>query len=55
MPKSHPPYPPEYRAEAMRLVRSSGQPVAQIAPVGGVCGDAAPVGAAGRSRRGPSS
>jgi transposase len=31
MPKSHPPYPPEYRAEAIRLVRSSGRPVAEIA------------------------
>jgi transposase len=30
MPKSHPPYPPEYRAEAIRLVRSSGRPVAEI-------------------------
>jgi transposase len=31
MPKSHPPYPHEYRAEAIRLVRSSGRPVAEIA------------------------
>lgn len=31
MPKSHPPYPPEYRAEAIRLVRSSGKSVAEIA------------------------
>jgi len=25
MPKSHPPYPPEFRAEAVRLVRSGGR------------------------------
>jgi transposase len=31
MPKSHAPYPPEFRAEAIRLVRSSGKPMAQIA------------------------
>jgi transposase len=31
MPKSHPPYPPEYRAEAVGLVRGSGRPVAEIA------------------------
>jgi transposase len=30
MPKSHAPYPPEFRAEAIRLVRS-GKPMAQIA------------------------
>ena len=28
MPKSHPPYPPEFRAEAVRLVRS-GEPTAE--------------------------
>jgi transposase len=31
MPKSHAPYPPEFRTEAIRLVRSSGKPMAQIA------------------------
>lgn len=31
MPKSHAPYPPAFRAEAMRLVRTSGKPMAQIA------------------------
>jgi transposase len=31
MPRSHTPDPPEYRAEAIRLVRSSGKPVAEIA------------------------
>jgi transposase len=31
MGKSHPPYPPEFRAEAIRLVRSSGKSQAEIA------------------------
>src|SRR5947209_7664414 len=31
MPKSHAPYPPEFRTEAIRLVRTSGKPMAQIA------------------------
>lgn len=31
MPKSHSPYPPEFRLEAVRLVHSSGRPVAEIA------------------------
>ena len=31
MPKSHAPYPPEFRAEAIRLVRGSGKPMAHIA------------------------
>lgn len=31
MPQSHAPYPPEFRAEAIRLTRSSGKPKAQIA------------------------
>src|SRR5260370_37243147 len=31
MPKSHPPYPPEFRTEAIRLVRSSGKPAAETA------------------------
>jgi transposase-like protein len=30
MPKSHAPYPPEFRAEAVRLLRTSGKPMAQI-------------------------
>lgn len=37
MPKSHPPYPPEYRVEAIRLVRSSGKPVAEMARRLAVC------------------
>ena len=31
MPKSHPPYPPEFRAEAMRLVREGGRTPDQLA------------------------
>ncbi|MCL6505741.1 MAG: transposase, partial [Bryobacteraceae bacterium] len=31
MPKSRPPYPPEFREEAVRLARTSGRPIAQIA------------------------
>ncbi|MGI8824230.1 MAG: transposase [Chloroflexota bacterium] len=31
MPKSRAPYPPDFRVEAVRLVRSSGQSTAQIA------------------------
>lgn len=31
MPRTRTPYPPEFRAEAVELVRSSGKPVAQIA------------------------
>ncbi len=31
MPKSHAPYAPEFRAEAVRLVRTSGRPSAEIA------------------------
>ena len=30
MPKSHAPYPPEFRAEAIRLLRTSGKSMAQI-------------------------
>ena len=31
MPRSRPPYPPEFRAEAVRLARSGQQPLAQTA------------------------
>jgi transposase len=31
MPKSRAPYPPDFRTEAIRLVRNSGKPMAQIA------------------------
>ncbi len=30
MPPTRPPYPPEFREEAVRLMRSSGKPLAQI-------------------------
>ena len=30
MPRSRPPYPPEFRAEAISLVRSSGEPIPKI-------------------------
>jgi transposase len=39
MPKSKPPYPPEFRVEAMRLARTSGKPRAQIARELGVTGE----------------
>ena len=31
MPRTKPPYPPEFRAEAVRLVQSSGRPLREIA------------------------
>lgn len=31
MPRSRPPYPPEFRAEAVRLAKSSGEPIGRIA------------------------
>jgi transposase len=31
VPRSRPPYPPEFRAEAVRLVKSSGEAIPQIA------------------------
>lgn len=31
MPRTNPPYPPEFRAEAVRLVRESSRPLTQIA------------------------
>jgi transposase len=30
MPKSHAPYPPEFRAEAIRLIRTSGKSLVQL-------------------------
>jgi transposase len=30
MPKSHAPYPPEFRAEVIRLIRTSGKSLAQL-------------------------
>ena len=31
MPRTRPPYPPEFRAEAVRLAKTSGETVAQVA------------------------
>ncbi len=31
MPRTRPPYPPEFKAEAVRLAKSSGETIAQIA------------------------
>lgn len=31
MPRTRPPYPPEFRAEAIRLVKASGEPIRQVA------------------------
>jgi transposase len=39
VPKSRPPYPPEFRQEAVRLVQSSGRPLAAIARELGVAGE----------------
>lgn len=39
MAKHVPPYPPEFRAEAIRLARTSGQPHAQIARDLGMTGE----------------
>lgn len=39
MPRTRPPYPPEFRQEAVRLVRSSGKPQAAIARELGVAGE----------------
>jgi transposase len=39
MPKSKPPYPAEFRSEAIRLARTSGKPYAQIARELGVTGE----------------
>jgi transposase len=36
VPKTRPPYPPEFRREAVRLVRSSGKPLPAIAAELGV-------------------
>ena len=39
MPNTRPPYPPEFRQEAVRLVQSSGKPLAVIARDLGVSGE----------------
>lgn len=38
MPRSHPPYPPEFRTEAVRLARSGGITIAQVARDLGISG-----------------
>jgi transposase len=39
VPRTRPPYPPEFRQEAVRLVKSGGRPQAQIARELGVAGE----------------
>jgi transposase len=39
VPATRPPYPPEFRREAVRLVRESGRPKSQIARELGVAGE----------------
>ena len=39
MPRTRAPYPPEFRQEAVRLVRSSGRPVVQLARELGIAGE----------------
>ncbi len=39
MPRTRPPYPPEFRQEAVRLVRSSGKPIVQVARELGIAGE----------------
>ena len=40
MPRTHPPYPPEFRAEAVRLARSGEQPIPALAADLGVSSEA---------------
>ena len=39
MPKSHPPYPAEFRARAVELVRTSGKSIPEIARELGISGE----------------
>jgi transposase len=39
VPRTRPPYPPEFRQEAVRLVRSSGRPIVQVARELGIAGE----------------
>ena len=39
MPKSHPPYPAEFRARAVELVRTSGKSILEIARELGISGE----------------
>ena len=39
MPRTRRPYPPEFREEAVRLVRSTGSPIVQVARELGIAGE----------------
>ena len=39
MPRTRPPYPPEFRQEAVRLVRSSGKAIVEVARELGIAGE----------------
>jgi transposase len=39
VPRTRPPYPPEFRQEAVRLVRSSGRSIVQVARELGIAGE----------------
>jgi len=39
VPRTRPPYPPEFRREAVRLVRSSGKPIVEVARELGIAGE----------------
>jgi transposase len=39
VPRTRPPYPPEFRQEAVRLVRSSGKPIVEAARELGIAGE----------------
>jgi transposase len=39
VPRTRPPYPPEFRQEAVRLVRSSGKPIVQLGRELGIAGE----------------
>ena len=39
MPRTRPPYPPEFRQEAVRLVKRTGRPIVQVAGELGVAGE----------------
>ena len=39
MPRTRPPYPQEFRAEAVRLVREQGKPISEVARDLGVSGE----------------
>lgn len=39
MPRTHPPYPPEFRLEAVRLVKEGGRKIADVAKELGMSGE----------------